>query len=298
MRRDAVGYLANKLQRKYIWKRILYERLTEPMHLNLLSLGVLLFGSFRRKVEFDLVVRQQHAYALLKAADRARKIGVETVSVIEFGVAAGAGLINLQTVAARVTAETGIAFRIYGFDTGQGMPAVLDYRDHPDLYRPGDFPSNVAALRARLGPETQLILGNLSDTVAPFLEQLPASEPVGFVAIDVDYYSSTQAALAVFEGPADRYLPATIIYVDDLEDDHHNSWCGELLAIGEFNAAHDRRKIERHAFLANKRLFRNANWIKHMFQLHVLDHPIRTFGRPGKPPVVLDNPYLDQTQRA
>ena len=71
---DAVtmGLLSSLLIRKNIIRRIVVERLTEPLHLNLLSLPISLFGSTRAKIAFDLLVRQQHAYGLLDAADAAR----------------------------------------------------------------------------------------------------------------------------------------------------------------------------------------------------------------------------------
>src|SRR3954462_5615339 len=47
----------------------------------------------------------------------------------ELGVGSGTGLLNLCEIAARVTAETGVAFELVGFDTGRGMPRPRDYRD-------------------------------------------------------------------------------------------------------------------------------------------------------------------------
>src|SRR5438874_1170570 len=116
--RGAMGYLLQKLRHKDVWERILRERLTEPLHLNFLSLLVWAFGSYRAKVAFDLVVRQWNAYGVLKAADHARELGINRVSVLEFGVAAGAGLMNLAEIARRVTRVTGVQFSLYGFDTG------------------------------------------------------------------------------------------------------------------------------------------------------------------------------------
>jgi hypothetical protein len=53
----------------------------------------------------------------------------------EFGVANGAGLLNMCEIAARVTRETGVGFRIVGFDAGTGLPQPIDYRDHPERVR-------------------------------------------------------------------------------------------------------------------------------------------------------------------
>jgi hypothetical protein len=74
----------------------------------------------RSKVDFDLIVRPQHAFCLLTAADQAIKYGYKSVTALEFGVANGAGLQNICEVAALVTRATGVEFQIAGFDTGQG----------------------------------------------------------------------------------------------------------------------------------------------------------------------------------
>jgi len=281
-----------KLRHPYIWKRIFYERLTEPVHLNAISLAVAMFGSFRDKVDFDLVVRQHHAYGLLAAADRAAKLGIDCLTAIEFGVAAGAGLMNMERIADQVTEITGVRFSIVGFDTGQGMPPARDFRDHPDLYQAGDFRMDTLKLRRHLRPDTRLVIGELAQTIGPFLDELSPDEPIGFVSLDVDYYHSAAAALEALTGDPRKYLPIAMMYIDDIELDAHNSFCGELLAIREFNASESLRKIEHHCFLQNQRVFQRANWIKHMFQLHVLDHPVRSRIETAAEPRVLENPML------
>src|SRR6476659_913397 len=98
MRRDPL--LRSLLSRRDVWRRAAVDRLAETLHLNVISLGVALFGGLRSKVAFDLLVRQQHAYGLLKAADEARARGIGRLTVVELGVAAGAGLLNLCTLSA------------------------------------------------------------------------------------------------------------------------------------------------------------------------------------------------------
>ena len=287
-------FLIQKLRYPRIWRRVLLERLTEPLHLNFLSAFVAIFGSFRARVAFDLVLRQQHAFGLLKAADNARACRLEALTVVEFGVASGAGLLNLCEIGRRVTRATGVRLDIVGFDTGTGMPEPKDYRDHPEYYAAGDFPVDRPALAARLPSNARVIYGDIERTVPEFRRSLTSAAPVGFVSLDVDYYSSSRAALQLFED-ADprRYLPWVVLYLDDVMFDGHNEWCGELLAVSEFNAAHPARKIGRFNFLRNTRVFRNPAWIDHMHMLHVLDHPYRQPGsRPGAGPVVLQNPYL------
>jgi hypothetical protein len=284
--------LYKKLGRRQNWRRIFLERLTEPLHLNVLSVFVGLFGSFRQRVAYDLVLRHCHAFALLQAADRAKSYGISAISVIEFGVAAGGGLMNLSILAQTVTSLTGVDIQIFGFDTGNGMPAHRDYRDHPDFYREGDFPTDLAALKAVLPANGHIIIGELGVTVPEFVKNtLTEQSPLGYIAVDVDYYSSTVEALKVFDGRPQFYLPMVSVYLDDIDFEGHNPFAGELLAVNEFNEQHQFRKICRYEFLECTRIFRKTAWLKHMFTLHVMDHPVRQNAGKG-PPHVLENPYL------
>lgn len=286
--------MLRRLREPRIWERIVRERLSEPIWLNLASLFVLIFGGFRARVRFDLVIRQQHAWGLLSAADQARSLGIHDLTCVEFGVASGTGLLNLCELAARVTRETGVRFRIIGFDTGNGMPAPRDYRDHPELYRERDYPMvDQRALRARLPANAELILGDIAETVPAFMAREHA--PIGFISLDVDYYSSTLCALQLCDAAADRLLPWTIVYVDDIQYLQHNPFQGVLLAISEFNAAHDDRKIARIEWLDHYRLFRRAAWIRCMHYLHVFNHPLGGRVVADDPGIVLTNPYLVST---
>lgn len=257
------------------WIERYAERLTEPLHLNLLALFVQAFGSFRTKVAFDLVRPRKYAFAILEAAKSARKLGKREVTIIEFGVAAGGGLLSMCDLARRVTDFAQVQIKVVGFDTGAGMPPPVDYRDHPDLYQAGDFPMDQEALRKKLPANARLVIGELRDTVPRFLAELSPEAPIGFAAIDVDYYSSALEALGVFADPTpSKYLPLPILYLDDIVLPSHSRFSGELLAVEEFNAAHDFRKIDQHRFLRSQRIFKQAKWIDQIFLLHVFDHPV------------------------
>lgn len=286
------SFIWRKLKQRHIWRRIFVERLSEPLHLNLASGLVAICGTLRAKIAHDLIVRPFNAYAILQAADWAQRYGLSQVTLIEFGVASGAGLLNMAYIAERVTRATGVRFHVYGFDTGRGMPPAEDYRDHPDIYSPGDFPMDFAALRASLPANTELILGDVAETVPTFLAKVPADAPIGYIALDLDYYRSTRDALAILtDGNPAKYLPIVVTYLDDIVIDLHNRWCGALLAIEEFNTAQMLRKFEYPTFLETARLFRRAAWIKQMRYVHVLDHPLRV--RPMDPNRhVIGNPYL------
>lgn len=276
----------------YGWNRIFYERFTEPLHLSFISVFVKMFGSFRAKVAFDLTERRSYAYSILRAADLAKARGLKKVTVVECGVASGLGLMAMCRFAEQARADTGVEVEVAGFDTGEGLPPPVDYRDHPDLFRAGDYPMDQDKLIASLPPHGRLILGPLAETMPEFVRQLDPSAPLGFAAIDVDYYSSAMDAMPLLTDPnPEKYLPITLIFFDDIGDPSHNSWCGELLAINQFNSEHELRKIELDRFLKHRRLFKNAEWLDHLYLLHVLDHSVmqRSVNRPV---IQLSNHYL------
>lgn len=291
MARNAL--LRSQLARRDIWRRAAVERLTEPLHLNLISVGVALFGGVRSKTAFDLVVRRQHAYGLLKAADDAKARGLREVTVVELGVASGTGLLNICEVGRRVTEETGVGFRVVGFDTGEGMPPPTDYRDHPELYKEGWFPMDREALERSLPANAEIHFGPIGETIRSFTEALGPQAPLAFATLDVDFYSSSKDALLLFEGRADAYLPYVTLYVDDLALSTHTRFAGELLAIREFNDEHRLRKLDWDWNLANTRVFKRAEWLTHMFKLHVLDHPERSDLSRSEQIASFENPYLE-----
>jgi len=284
-------FLLRKLTQKRVWRKLLYERLSEPLHLNLAAALVAMFGGFRSRVAWDLVVRPQYAYGVLHAADQARQLGLSSLTVIEFGVADGEGLLNLCALARRAEKSTGVNIRVVGFDSGAGMPPPLDYRDHPELYLQGDFPMNQKALRAALPPTAELKIGPLSQTVADFLNR--THPPIGFAAIDVDYYSSARDALLLCaDDDPTKYLPVPLLYFDDIMFETHNEWCGELLAINEFNAVHAKRKIAPDRFLHTRRIFKNPRWLSQIYVVHVFDHPWRNVLDRRRGVARLPNQYL------
>jgi hypothetical protein len=255
--------------------RILRERITEPLQLNLASVFVAMVGSFRSKVEWDLVNRNHYAYGLLNAADQALEAGLKSFTAVEFGVAAGEGLINMCSISARLEKATGVRVNIVGFDSGTRMPPPKDYRDHPEEFQAGDFPMNQDKLRSHLPPNCQVIVGPVRETVRDLLKNsVTETSPLGFVAFDLDYYSSTKEAMALLEdtNPA-KYLFLPVLYFGDVVLPNYNNWAGELLAINGFNAEHQLIKIEQYRFLRSRRMLKNARWIDQIYLLHLFDHP-------------------------
>jgi hypothetical protein len=227
--------------------------------------------SVRTKSKWDAVSRPHYLIGILTAADQAIREGVPAISVIEFGVAGGNGLVALDRYAAAVERETAVRIAVYGFDTGEGIPQTSgDYKDHPDQWKPGDYAMDEYALRERLSDRATLVIGNVRQTVPKFVSsaQYP---PVGFIAVDVDLYSSAVDALQIFVLPGNRMLRRVPIYFDDIDFFFNHKFAGELLAIEEFNAAHPHIKIDRWRGIRKGKVFTESPWLDKMFVAHDLD---------------------------
>ncbi len=230
-------------------------------------------GSFRLRMDFDALPRPHYAYCLYEACLQARALGLDHISALEFGVAGGLGLLELERLAPLVTTETGVDIEIYGFDLAKGLPPSDDYRDLPYTWQSGLFSMDVRELERRL-TMARLVLGDVAETVPGFLQDSNPA-PIGFAAFDLDYYTSTCAALSIFEGHHDRILPRVYCYFDDTigpDEVLHNEYVGELLAIKEFNDRHEDRKLTPINGLRHKRLI-PAAWCDAIWALHTFEHP-------------------------
>jgi hypothetical protein len=87
--------------------------------------------------------RPHFTWGVLHAAHLARAIGAKRISVIEFGVAGGNGLVSLERVAEHVESVLQVGIDVYGFDPGAGLPKPLDYSDSPNLWTEFAFPMDV-----------------------------------------------------------------------------------------------------------------------------------------------------------
>jgi hypothetical protein len=137
------------------------------------------------------------------------------------------------------------------------------------------------------------VIGDIEETIPSFLASVTSEAPIGFVAIDTDYYSSAIKALRVLNGEADLYLPVLPIYLDDIGVDGSNPWTGELLAINEFNRESKLRKISPFTLLRSRRIFKNTQWIDRMYAAHIHDHPLRSPAIRRAKQYVLANEYLE-----
>jgi hypothetical protein len=217
--------------------------------------------------------RPAYSWGVLEGTALAKVLGYPRVSVIEFGVAGGAGLVALERIAELVEKIVGVEIDVYGFDTGTGLPKPQDYRDIPYMWDEGYFAMDVKRLRERL-QRAQLKIGLVETTVPEFMRT--AFPPVAFISIDLDLYTATRHALQLLEANPDRLLPRIPCYFDDIMGRGYCEFTGERLAIGEFNDEHGMRKL---AAQHGLKFFvpphdRHEQWVELMYLAHIFDHPL------------------------
>jgi hypothetical protein len=125
-------------------------------------------------------------------------------------------------------------------------------------------------LRPLLGSRTRLIVGDVRHTVHSFFDD-PQMPPVGFIAIDLDLYSSTTHALRILSAPGRRVLQHVPVYLDDIEVPRCHRFGGELLAVEEFNQENDGIKIDCWRGIRLRRPFPDEPYLGRMFMAHDLE---------------------------
>jgi hypothetical protein len=211
--------------------------------------------------------RFEYALGIAASVRQAWLCGYNEITLVELGVAGGAGFNTMVKVADYFKERYDMKINVVGFDNPNGMPPTIDYRDHPEIWSPGQFGTTQANVASWNLPDwATYIEGDVRKTIPEFVKTF--DNRIAWISLDVDYYSSTVSAFPLFEMPAERYIPAVGLHVDDINTGiTYNPWCGEALAINEFNDSHAMRKIEEKNFM----------WQIHNFHvLHILDHPVRS----------------------
>jgi hypothetical protein len=230
-------------------------------------------GSLEFRMAFDALDRPWYAHGIYEAARLGVLLQKQAISVVEFGVAQGGGLVAMEQLASEIGDRLKIKIEVFGFDSGEGLPTHSDYRDLPYIWRRGFYKMDVAGVRRRL-KNAQLVLGDVRETVPAFVHE-GAFPPIGFVSIDLDYYSSTVSALRVFQGPDGNYLPRVLLYLDDIMSGDQQYSCedvGELLAIREFNESATRHHRIRPIHGWKRSLLLHPQWADAMWAYHRFDH--------------------------
>jgi predicted O-methyltransferase YrrM len=127
---------------------------------------------------------------------------------LEFGVHTGGTL--------RQIAEMAPAGSVYGFDSFEGLP-----EDWRMFFAAGTFGGE----EIPEVPGAELVIGWFDETLPGFLAEHP--EPVAFLHLDADLYSSTVTVLEALE---DRLRPGTVLLFDEYfnfpgwEEHEHRAW--------------------------------------------------------------------------
>ena len=240
-------------------------------------------GSYEQRLKIGAVARPHYGYCVYNAAILAGKLGYEGISVLEFGVAGGKGLLNLELHAQRIEELSTINIDVYGFDTGEGLPEPVDYRDLPHNYQKSFYKMDIPRLKSRL-KKAKLILGDVRHTLNGFFEEYNP-RPIGAIMFDLDYYSSTAAALAIFDSGERYFLPRVFCYFDDTlgsETALMSDYTGQRLAIREFNQSHERQKLGIAYCLFKNRVI--EPWYRKIWIYHDFEHSrYNTYiGRPDR----------------
>jgi hypothetical protein len=201
--------------------------------------------SIKKLVNLNLSERPHYLYCLYHSAILAKKLGIKKISVIEFGVAGGNGIVFLESYQKKIYEEIGVEIEIYGFDLGSGLSKPEDYRDLPYWFKEGFFKMNSEKLNKKL-KSAKIIIGDVKITITDFFKQYNPS-PIGAIFNDLDYYTSTKNSFEIFKNGNDNYyLPRIFCYFDDVigtEREMYGKFNGELLAIQEFNDENKNKKI-------------------------------------------------------
>jgi len=209
-----------------------------PIRIYLLQLFMKKFqlGTFEQRLRCDGVFYPAYAYGMYSAALQAKSLGLKKISALEFGVGTGNGLIAMEKHAIEIYNSTGVQFEIYGFDTGKGLPKPKDYRDQGYFWKESDFEMDQRKLEKSL-TFAKLVIGEIKFTINNFIKN-NLNFPIGFIAFDLDYYSSTITSFDIFKVDDNLLLPRVECYMDDVGSNEvlvASRGTGVLRAIDEFN---------------------------------------------------------------
>jgi hypothetical protein len=186
------------------------------------------------------LVRLFAAY-LDKAAKMSKRAPRPFGTYYEFGTGWGGTLASFMLAAERTATDrklTAESFRVYAFDSFEGLPATEHPADRHSGWAPGAFANSMEVIQAKMDTHpfasrvpTTYVKGyfeaSLTDSLMDELQQFPPA----IITIDVDFFTSTRTVLAWL----DRFIASgALIYFDDLWAYHGHPDFGQIRAIREF----------------------------------------------------------------
>ena len=212
---------------KFFYKlNLLFKRIAgyeKPLRVALLGYLSLKFKTFKPHYES----------ILYEACLEAKKLGINQVSVIELGVAGGAGIVSLEKYKKKIEKVLDINIKIYGFDMGSGLPKIEADEDLPFLWRKGLYNIDKAALEKKVN--SKIFYGDVKNTVDDFVKI--NKNNICCIFFDLDLYTSTINFLNQIPKIKDHLLPRVLCYFDDVYvfENYINQFNGVFKAIDEFN---------------------------------------------------------------
>mgnify|MGYP001156949138 CR=1 FL=1 len=226
-------------------------------------------GSFKFRMRMNALERMHYAHICYNAAKLAKSLNYDQISVIEYGVAGGRGLLILEEYAEEIKKLLNVKIDIYGFDLGSGLPEPKDYRDLPYHWKKGFFTMDEKILRSKL-KSANLIIGDIEKTSKDFFSRYNPA-PIGAIIHDFDFYTSTKIALSMLNADTKFFLPRVFCYFDDVigtEIELFNDFTGERLAINEFNSQNENIKFSPSYYLLAQasEVWHHQIWVCHFFK--------------------------------
>ena len=212
---------------KFFYKlNLLFKRIIcydKPLRVALLAYLSLKFKTFKPHYES----------ILYEGCLEAKKLGINKVSVIELGVAGGAGIISLEKYKKKIQKVLDINIDIYGFDTGSGLPKIETDEDLPFLWRSGLYKIDKGALEKKIN--SKIFYGDVKNTLDDFIKI--NKHNICCIFFDLDLYTSTINFLNQIPKIKNHLLPRVLCYFDDVYvfENYINQFNGVFKAIDEFN---------------------------------------------------------------
>lgn len=161
----------------------------------------------------------------------------------EFGTGWGGTLAAFMLAAEQVASQHDLKandFRVFAFDTFEGLPASAHPADRHVAWQQGAMASTIDVIRKKMDTHpfakrvpVQFIKGNFKESLTDVLIERLKAFPPALVTIDVDYYTSTFESLLW----VDRFIGSgALIYFDDMWAFHGHPEYGQVRAIRDFRA--------------------------------------------------------------
>jgi hypothetical protein len=258
-------------------KNLLFKVATKPQPLRTV-LGRKLIKkfslfSYKDRLSIGLIDYAHYGHCIFQAAKLAHSLKYPRISVIEFGCGGGNGLVHAERHIAEVMKIFPVDFELYGFDLGIGLPSPEDYRDMPYYFKGGLYKMDRDSLERKL-KRAKIVIGDVRQTCLTFFDKYNPA-PVGCIFHDLDFYSSTSAAMTLHDAESKRFLPRVFMYFDDIIGNNDvwlcNDFTGERLAIEEFNEKHESKKISKDYYLLSR--LPSEVWPDCIYVYHDFDHP-------------------------